>query len=381
MNKMDIEDTMSSMKVAVMGGGNASHTIAADLTLKGLTVNMFEMEKFAQAMKTVFETREIEMSGVAGTGKARLNLVTSDIREAIAGVEIIFIPLPGFAVTPYAKILAPYLEEDQIVLIIPGTLGALEFRWMLWSSGCQKNVIVGETGGMPFAARVIAPGQVKTFHVRAIVALATIPGNKGNLVYDKVKGLYPFALRKTVIEPAFGHLTPLLHPLGSILNAGRIERSHGEFYIYEEGMTPSVVKVIEEMDRERLEIGEKLGIQFPTGVEMMVESKYGPQGTLWESLNGSAGLTPVKGPTSLESRYITEDIPYSLVAWASIGHLAGVNTPIMDAVINIGSAIMGINCWEEGRNLKKMGLEGLTLEQTLVYLEDGKHPKLGEKNV
>ncbi len=32
---------MSSMKVAVMGGGNASHTIAADLTLKGLTVNMF----------------------------------------------------------------------------------------------------------------------------------------------------------------------------------------------------------------------------------------------------------------------------------------------------------------------------------------------------
>ncbi len=375
---MDTEDTMSSMKVAVMGGGNASHTIAADLTLKGLTVNMFEMEKFAHAMRTVFETREIEMSGVAGTGKARLNLVTSDIREAIEGVEIIFIPLPGFAVTPYAQILAPHLEEDQIVLIIPGTLGALEFRWMLWSSGCRKKVIVGETGGMPFAARVIAPGQVKTFHVRAIVALATIPGNKGKLVYDKVKGLYPFALRKTVIEPAFGHLTPLLHPLGSLLNAGRIERSHGEFYIYEEGMTPSVVKVIEEMDRERLEIGEKLGIQLPTGVEMMVESKYGPQGTLWESINGSAGLTPVKGPTSLESRYITEDIPYSLVAWASIGQLVGVSTPIMDAVINIGGAIMGMNCWDEGRNLAKMGLEGLTLDQTLTYLENGKHPMLGE---
>ena len=372
---------MSSMKVAVMGGGNASHTIAADLTLKGLTVNMFEMEKFAHAMRTVFETCEIEMSGVAGTGKARLNLVTSDIREAIEGVEIIFIPLPGFAVTPYAQILAPHLEEDQIVLIIPGTLGALEFRWMLWSSGCRKNVIIGETGGMPFAARVTAPGQVKTFHIRAIVALATIPGNKGKLVFDKVKGLYPFTLRKTVIEPAFGHLTPLLHPLGSVLNAGRIERSHGEFYIYEEGMTPSVVRVIEEMDRERLEIGEKLGIQFPTGVEMMVESKYGPQGTLWESLNGSAGLTPVKGPTSLESRYITEDIPYSLVAWASIGHLAGVNTPIMDAVINIGGAIMGMNCWEEGRNLAKMGLEGLTLEQTMSYLENGEHPKLGENSV
>jgi opine dehydrogenase len=369
-----MEDTMSSMKVAVMGGGNASHAIAADLTLKGLTVNMFEMEKFAEHMKTVFKTREIEMSGVAGPGRAGLSLVTSDIREAIEDVEIIFIPLPGFAVTPYAQILAPHLKEDQIVLIVPGTLGSLEFRWALQASGCRKKVIVGETGGMPFAARVVAPGRVKTFHIRAIVALATIPGDKGSLVYDKVKGLYPFALRKTVIEPAFGHLTPLLHPLGSLLNAGRIERSHGEFYIYEEGMTPSVVRVIEAMDRERLEIGERLGIQLPTGVDMMVESGYGPRGTLWESLNGSAGLTPVKGPTSLSSRYVTEDIPYSLVAWASIGHLVGVDTPIMDAAINIGSAIMGMNCWEEGRNLARMGLEGLTVEQVLAYLERGERP-------
>ena len=367
---------MSSMNVAVMGGGNASHAIAADLTLKGLTVNMFEMERFAEHIRTVFKTREIEMSGVAGHGKARLNLVTSDIREAIEDVEIIFIPLPGFAVTPYARLLASHLKEDQIVLIIPGTLGSLEFRWALSTSGCRRRVIVGETGGMPFAARVVAPGRVKTFHIRAIVALATIPGDNGSLVYDKVKGLYPFALRKTVIEPAFGHLTPLLHPLGSLLNAGRIERSHGEFYIYEEGMTPSVVKVIEALDRERLEIGGRLGIQLPTGVDMMVESGYGPRGTLWESLNGSAGLTSIKGPTSLSSRYVTEDIPYSLVAWASIGHLVGVDTPIMDAAINIGSAIMGMNCWEDGRNLARMGLEGLTLEQVLAYLERDEHPNM-----
>ena len=63
---------MDSMKVAVMGGGNSSHTIAADLSLKGLTVNMFEMERFAGNMRGVFETRQIEMSGVAGNDMARL---------------------------------------------------------------------------------------------------------------------------------------------------------------------------------------------------------------------------------------------------------------------------------------------------------------------
>ncbi|MBA7556628.1 Opine dehydrogenase [subsurface metagenome] len=117
---------MSSMKVAVMGGGNGSHTIAVDLSLKGLVVNMFEMERFAEKMKEVFESRQIEISGVAGQGKAKLNLVTTDIQEAIEDVEIIFIPLPGFAISAYAELLAPYLREDQFVIIMPGTLGTLE---------------------------------------------------------------------------------------------------------------------------------------------------------------------------------------------------------------------------------------------------------------
>jgi opine dehydrogenase len=132
------------------------------------------------------------------------------------------------------------------------------------------------------------------------------------------------------------------------------------------------VRVIEALDQERLDIGQRLGIDFPTGVDMMVESAYGPRGTLWESLNGSAGLTPVKGPPSLENRYVTEDIPYGLVAWASIGDAVGVETPMMDALIALGSVIMGKDCRKEGRNLEHMGLEGLDLKQIKTYLDEGK---------
>jgi opine dehydrogenase len=142
--------------------------------------------------------------------------------------------------------------------------------------------------------------------------------------------------------------------------------------MYEEGMTPSVVRVIEALDQERLQIGKRLEIDLPTGVDMMVESAYGPRGTLWESLNGSAGLTPVKGPPSLENRYVTEDIPYGLVAWASIGDAVGVETPVMDALIALGAVIMGKDCWKEGRNLASMGLENLDLKQIKTYLESGR---------
>ncbi len=365
---------MNTMKIAVLGGGNGAHTVAADLTLKGLSVNMFEMEEFASSMQTVFDSGEIEMTGVAGQGRARLNLVTTDLAAAIRDVEIIFIILPGFTISTYAGLLAPHLAEKQTVIIMPGTFAALEFRKKLQDCGNLKEIVIAEVGGLPFATRLIAPGRVRTFHIRAVCPLAAVPGNQGRAVFDKVTGLYPFALKKTVIETGMGHLTPLLHPAGCLLNAGRIERSHGEFYMYEEGMTPSVVRVIEALDRERIQIGKRLGIDLPTGVDMMVESAYGPRGTLWESLNGSAGLTPVKGPPSLDNRYVTEDIPYGLVAWASLGDALGVDTPVMDSLIELGSVIMGKNCWREGRNLIKMGIEGLDLKQIKIFLETGTVP-------
>jgi opine dehydrogenase len=368
------ETIMNAMKIAVLGGGNGAHTVAADLTLKGLSVNMFEMEQFASSMQKVFDTGEIEMTGVAAHGKAKLNLVTTDLAAAIRDVEVIFIILPGFTISTYAKLLAPHLAENQMVIIMPGTLAALEFRQTLRASGNLKEIITAEVGGLPFATRLIAAGKVQTFHIRSVCPLAAVPGNKGPVVFEKITGLYPFALKKTVIETGLGHLTPLLHPAGCLLNAGRIERSHGEFYMYEEGMTPAVVRVIEALDQERIQIGKRLGIDLPTGVDMMVESAYGPRGTLWESLNGSAGLTPVKGPPSLDNRYVTEDIPYGLVAWASLGDAVGVETPVMDALIALGAIIMGKNCWREGRNLKKMGLEGLGLKQIKVFLESGKLP-------
>jgi opine dehydrogenase len=149
---------MNAMKIAVLGGGNGAHTVAADLTLKGLSVNMFEIEQFASAMQTVFDTGEIEMTGVAGQGKAKLNLVTTDLAAAIRDVEVIFIILPGFTIATYAKLLAPHLSENQMVIIMPGTLAALEFRQTLRASGNFKEILTAEVGGLPAGGCARQPG-------------------------------------------------------------------------------------------------------------------------------------------------------------------------------------------------------------------------------
>jgi hypothetical protein len=51
----------------------------------------------------------------------------------------------------------------------------------------------------------------------------------------------------------------IVHPVGAFLNMGCIEQSKGEFWMYKEGLTPSVKKVIYAMDAERSSLFKALG--------------------------------------------------------------------------------------------------------------------------
>ena len=52
--------------------------------------------------------------------------------------------------------------------------------------------------------------------------------------------------------------------------------------------------------------------------------------------------------------------------------LVGVKTTYIDAVVNIYNIIHEKNWWEEGRNMKDLGLEGMTVEQIQTYLQTGR---------
>ena len=75
---------MTPKKIAVLGGGNGAHTMAAEMTLKGHTVTLYEMPKFRQNMKEVFETKTINLKGNIPElqGPVTLNMVTDDLAKA-----------------------------------------------------------------------------------------------------------------------------------------------------------------------------------------------------------------------------------------------------------------------------------------------------------
>jgi opine dehydrogenase len=82
--------------------------------------------------------------------------------------------------------------------------------------------------------------------------------------------------------------------------------------------------------------------------EAFHNSGFGSSGDLWATINGSRMLTALKAPGNLQSRWLTEDIPYGLAAWSKLGAQFDIDTPLMRSFVDIGSIVMGFDGWTEG---------------------------------
>ena len=109
-----------------------------------------------------------------------------------------------------------------------------------------------------------------------------------------------------------------------------------------------MAKVIEKVDAERLAIGSALGYDLTPVGQAFHDAGFGPKGSIWEAINGSHMLTRLKAPGSLDSRWLTEDIPYGIATWSKIGKQFGIDTPIIDSIVGLGSIVMGLDGWTAG---------------------------------
>src|SRR5690625_5188836 len=127
-------------EVAIFGAGNGGFAFAGYLGVDGHKVRLFEIQQFGDNIKEVDRAGGIEVVGtVEGFGK--VDKVTTDIKEAIAGVELILVVVPAYAHRDIALACAPYLTEGQIVVINPGSsFGVLEFAATLKEAGNDKDI-------------------------------------------------------------------------------------------------------------------------------------------------------------------------------------------------------------------------------------------------
>ena len=160
---------------------------------------------------------------------------------------------------------------------------------------------------------------------------------------------------------------PEVHPGPCMLNAGRIDYSNGEFWLYREGITSHTVNVLRAIERERMNIGRAFGFELEDAVQSRYRRGYfsNDQQDLQTLFNTSEVFTKIKGPTSVTGRYFTEDISTGLVLWSNLGRIAGVPTPNIDAVITLGCSLLQEDFYTTGLTLDKLNLSNLSVEELI----------------
>jgi opine dehydrogenase len=358
-------------RITVLGGGNTAFSIAANLALAGHQILLWEHPDFAATIAPIRDTKTIHLEGNARTGAARIAGVTTDPAEALAWSETLVCSVPSYAHQAFIDQLVPHLRPGHVLALLPGNLGALAFAGALKASGVT-GVVLAESDTAPYVCRKIGPDRAVIWGTVSAIGMGVFPASQTAEVMPMLEQLFPGARAYgDVLETGLSAMNPVIHPPGVLMNAGRIERSRGEFYFYDEGVTPSVVRAIEALDAERRAIGNALGYELIPVAEAFHGAGFGPAGELWSVINGSAMLTALRAPGSVNTRWLTEDIPYGLVAWSELGAAVGVATPVIDALITLSSAVLATDFREQGRGAAALGLSGLSPEQRVQLLSLG----------
>lgn len=360
---------MKKEKFAVLGAGHGGQCISSFLSLKGYEVSLYD--RYDNVINPLKRKGTIELKGVSLNGCAKIDCITTSIEEAIDGRDIILVVVPAFAHEYIAEKLSLILKDGQVIVLCPGsTGGVLEFKRVLKEKKCNADIKLAQTNSLFYSCRTEAPGVAFISGVKKVLPLSAFPGKDTKEILELLKEPYPQLVEeKNILVSDFSNLNAVIHPIPVLLNAGWIEATKGDFKYYYDSITPSIGKMIEKLDAERLEICKELGITIKTIKESLYEY-YGATGEdLYETVKNVKAYSNIKAPDSLQTRLLLEDIPMGLVPMSEFAKMLGVNTPVMNMTIELASYLLNIDFRVEGRNFKKLGLDNMKKQELLDYLQ------------
>lgn len=358
------------MNISILGAGNGGTAVAAELSLKGHEVSLIKTshamhdENFNYILKHGNLVNLIEKGNKV---TAQIKHVTRDI-SLISESEIIIVYIQTNYHEHLIKRIKPYLRDGQILLFNPGYLStAYVLKY------CDDiDLTICEAQSSFVDCRIIEPGTVRIGFRNVRNPIGIYPSSRTADCKEKLNRLgYPFVYLPSVVEAALHNPNLIVHTVGAIMSIPRIEKTNGDYCMYHEVFTPSVWKILESLDKEKMNIMEKLGCKRVSYVEAC---KY--RNTLDDTRNAKEVFfwyanmpTRAKGPTAVDSRYITEDVPQGLVLLETLGLKLKVKTPICTSLINIASASLGRNFRSEGRSIERLGSD--VLEDIIRDREEG----------
>ena len=359
------------MKIAVLGGGNGSFAAAADLTLAGHEVRLWRRKR-ADVDAHLDAGGVIALIDGKGRREAKLALLTAELGAAVSGAELVLCPSPAFAHLDQARALAPHLQPGQVVFLPPGSFGSYIFAKACRDARRDRDVSFAETGTLPWLARKQGAYAVRISGRGVRLPTGVFPlANKAHAL-DVIGQAFPNAIEfcGDILSGALMNAGPVIHPPLIVMNAGPLE--HFERWdIHKEGTQPSIRRVTDLLDAERMAVREAFGYGPP---HFPLADHYAKRAWMYardahDTLTDSGDWRERIELT--QHRYMMEDTRIGLSFLVSMAELAGVAAPLARSFLSIGSAITGEDFMQTGRTRETLGLAGLGKAELQSLLEHG----------
>lgn len=273
----------------------------------------------------------------------------------LASFNIIVLALPANGHRAVLDSLLPFIEPRHAI-IISGHLSfaGLYLAKRLAERGIDVPIIAWSTTVLTCKIRSV--NEIRVGAIRSKVDMAAIPiGHvwRGRTVCSDLFG-DRFTVKDDLLTIALSNLNPQNHLGIALCNLTRIEK--GEAWGQASNITSAVGRLIEAMDRERLSIAASFGKPVRTIFDHYTLS-YGIECTsVVEAARQlvERGSDPT-GPVDLETRYITEDVPFGLVSTLFLAQLSGIAAPLHKSGVDLLCAAYGRDFRSENDILAELG--------------------------
>lgn len=338
-------------RITVCGGGHQGLSMAAHLSLNGVDVSLWNRTK--RNIRSIIDGGIINVSGVV-SGMANISNASDKIEDVLT--EFIMVTTPADAVKDIARVLAPHVHSDMVIVLNPGrTFGALEFQRALKDNGVIDLPHIAETQSIIYTCRRDDSNKVEIFALKNDIKIASIDVNDIDYILDRM----PECLKKhfvpvdSVMETSLSNIGMVLHCAPVLMNIGWIESTVVDFKYYYDGISKSIADFLEKIDYERIETAKAYGYKVESVSEWLVRI-YGAKGnSLYECIRSTKAYEKIDAPNTIQHRYILEDIPCGLVPIESVAKKCGVRTPYISAVIDFASLVYEKNFRDVGRQIEQ----------------------------
>lgn len=335
-------------KITIMGAGHQGLTMAAHLGSHG--VDCYLWNRTQAHIQDVIDSHQIQCSGIL-EATVPVKAVSTDITSLLQ--KTIMVTTPSTAHKDLAKVLAPLVDSSYTIILNPGrTFGALEFAHTLKAYGCKTLPCIAETQTIVYTCRRDVGNKVRIYALKDDVLIAALD----NRQMPRVLAALPDCLRPhftatdSHLKTSLGNVGMILHCAPVLMNIGWIENEQTNFEYYYDGITPSIARVLEQMDTERLAVAEAAGCPVESVVHWMQRSYQTTGKDLFEHLQNNIHYRGIDAPTSIHHRYLEEDVPNGLVAIESLGRTLDVPTPAITSVISLANMVLRCDYRKTGRD-------------------------------